>query len=176
MGEALAQRNNIPGYFRELLSFSPGSHPKTSRIVTIAMQIAQFQALWHKAYWNRPRPSQLYPVLLPPIDVPGHAAYPSGHATEAHLLAKVLEEILPEEISTLTAAGTARPSPPGPPLTPTQAMAQRIARNREVLGLHYPSDSAAGRDLADFTFPLLLACGQVSRILDAAREEWAEAL
>jgi len=171
IGEALAQRNNIPGYFRELLSFSPGSHPKTSRIVTIAMQIAQFQALWHKAYWNRPRPSQLYPVLLPPIDVPPHAAYPSGHATEAHLLALVLEEILPDEVKTLTAAGTARPNPA---LPPTQAMAQRIARNREVLGLHYPSDSQAGKALAEFTFPLLMACDQVSDILAAARAEWAD--
>ena len=71
LGEALAQRNNIVGYFCGLWSFAPGSHPKTSRIVTIAMQIAQFQAMWHKAYWNRPRPSQLYPVLMPPIDGSG---------------------------------------------------------------------------------------------------------
>ena len=54
-------------------------------------------------------------------------------------------------------------------------MAQRIARNREVLGLHYPSDTVAGKALAEFTFPLLMACDQVSRILDAAKAEWAEA-
>ena len=48
-------------------------------------------------------------------------------------------------------------------------MAQRIARNREVLGLHYPSDSQAGKDLAEFTFPLLMACDQVSGILAAAQ-------
>jgi hypothetical protein len=53
-------------------------------------------------------------------------------------------------------------------------MAQRIARNREVLGLHYPSDSQAGKDLAEFTFPLLMACDQVSGILAAAQDEWAE--
>ena len=75
----------------------------------IAMQIAQFQAIWHKAYWNRPRPSQLYPVLLPPIAVPAHAAYPSGHATEAHLLAMVLEEILPHEVQDADPAGDLQP-------------------------------------------------------------------
>ena len=151
MGEALAQRNNIPGYFRELLSFSPGSHPKTSRIVTIAMQIAQFQALWHKAYWNRPRPSQLYPVLLPPIDVPAHAAYPSGHATEAHLLALVLEEILPDEVKTLTAAGD-RETEPGAaadagdgaahraqPRGPGSALSKRLAGRQGSRRVHLPA-------------------------------------
>jgi hypothetical protein len=174
LAEALAQRNNIVGYFCGLWSFAPGSHPKTFRIVTIAMQIAQFQAMWHKAYWNRPRPSQLYPVLMPPIAVPAHAAYPSGHATEAYLVARVLEEILPQDVWSLTPAPTSPPPPTPEPPTALHAMAQRIARNREVLGLHYPSDSQAGKDLAEFTFPLLMACDQVSGILAAAQDEWAE--
>jgi hypothetical protein len=37
---------------------------------------------------------------------------------------------------------------PHPGISPLQQMAARIARNREVLGLHYPSDSKAGRQLA----------------------------
>ena len=31
-------------------------------------------------------------------------------------------------------------------------MARRIARNREIAGLHYPTDSAAGATLAGFIF------------------------
>jgi len=44
------------------------------------------------------------------------------------------------------------------PRGPLRMMADRIARNREVIGKHYPSDSAAGRDLADGSFNILLRC------------------
>ena len=160
IGEALAQRNNIPGYFRELLSFSPGSHPKTSRIVTIAMQIAQFQALWHKAYWNRPRPSQLYPVLLPPIDVPGACRLserprhrgpppgagpggdPAGRNQDADRRRRREAEPAAAADAGDGAAHRAQPRGPGPALSKRHA---------------------AGKALAEFTFPLLMACDQVSR-------------
>jgi hypothetical protein len=33
-----------------------------------------------------------------------------------------------------------------------------VARNREVLGLHYPSDSECGRNLAAKTYDLLQQC------------------
>jgi hypothetical protein len=59
-------------------------------------------------------------------------------------------------------------------------MADRIARNREVLGLHYPSDSAAGKQLADETFNLLRTLPKVSNaaagalgLIQVAQTEWA---
>jgi hypothetical protein len=42
-------------------------------------------------------------------------------------------------------------------------MAQRIARNREVLGLHYPSDSAAGKLLAEESFKILMQCDSIKK-------------
>jgi membrane-associated phospholipid phosphatase len=51
-------------------------------------------------------------------------------------------------------------------------MAQRIARNREVLGLHYPSDSAAGKILATESFALLKTCKTVTELITAAKNEW----
>ena len=42
--------------------------------------------------------------------------------------------------------------------TPLWRIAERIARNREVLGMHYPSDSEAGLRLAAQALPILLAC------------------
>jgi hypothetical protein len=59
------------------------------------------------------------------------------------------------------------PPPPPPrvvppkPWSPLQRMAQRIARNREVLGLHYPSDSAAGKLLAEESFKILMQCDSI---------------
>jgi hypothetical protein len=53
-------------------------------------------------------------------------------------------------------------------------MAERISRNREVLGLHYPSDSAAGKLLADQTYLLLKSRPIVQTIIDWAHAEWEE--
>ena len=55
-------------------------------------------------------------------------------------------------------------------------MADRIARNREVLGLHYPSDSVAGKTLADQTFALmsgLPTSRSPSNVVAVAQQEWA---
>jgi len=112
---------------------------------------------------NRPRPSHVCPALLPPIQVPGHASYPSGHATQAHLIAKCVQLVLPA-----AAAMTA-------PLTADlDALAARIARNREIAGLHYPSDSAAGLVLATGIVPLLnsAAVPPFTTALTAAQGEW----
>ena len=53
-------------------------------------------------------------------------------------------------------------------------MAERIARNREVLAVHYPSDSAAGKDLAAQTFPLLDAGPMLRAVKAEAKAEWAD--
>jgi hypothetical protein len=47
---------------------------------------------------------------------------------------------------------------PDPALGPLRMMADRIARNREVIGKHYPSDSATGKILADGSWNILLRC------------------
>lgn len=61
-------------------------------------------------------------------------------------------------------------------------MADRIARNREVLRLHYPTDSVAGKTLADQTFTLMGGLpapptppklGTLKNVIKAALQEWA---
>jgi len=115
----------------------------------IARRIGQFQAMHYKLVFNRERPSQLSPALLPPIEVPGMASFPSGHATESYLIAMCLALVMPAAASTQPPpTSVPTPPPPPPPLgSPLERMAQRIARNREVLGLHYPSDSVCRQDI-----------------------------
>jgi acid phosphatase (class A) len=83
-----------------------------------------------KKTFNRARPHQVDPQLSTAISVPNHPAYPSGHSTQAHLLAFALDYLRPGYSSAL------------------EEFAFQIAYNREVAGLHYRSDSLVGIQLA----------------------------
>src|SRR3954453_5225625 len=74
----------------------------------------------------------------------------------------------------------APPPPPPPPLldpvaelSPLRMMAGRIARNREVAGLHFPSDSLIGKKLADGSFSIMMERPAVNDLIAAARLESA---
>jgi membrane-associated phospholipid phosphatase len=169
LSEALLQVNGIDNFFRGILSFTPGSHPATYGLVLIALRVGEFQVMHYKARFDRPRASTLSPLLMPPIEVPGHAAFPSGHSTQAHLVALCLAEVMPAAMSKAANPATGNADPA---LGPLQRMAERIARNREVLGMHYPSDSAAGKLLAELSCPLLMKCKTVSTLVERAQSEW----
>lgn len=157
LAEAAAQSGAFLDYFTGLFGFAPASHPRTFDLAWAALRVGQFMAMRLKRRYDRPRPSMVCPSLLPPIDPPPHSSYPSGHAAEAHLVALCLSAVMPAEAK-----------------VPLRAMAERIARNREVIGLHYRSDSVAGVDLAKKTAPSLLACAAVVELVNTARVEWGQ--
>jgi hypothetical protein len=136
LGEILTQGQEFITPFLALLGITAGSHKKTARLLYAAEMIGALAAMHFKDKFNRPRPSQYRPALLPPVPVPGHAAYPSGHATQAHLMALFIARATAD-----TAAGKALEQA-------SDALARRIARNREIAGLHFASDSQAGEKLA----------------------------
>ena len=113
---------------------------------------------------------QVIPGLLPPIQHTGHASYPSGHATQAHVFALFLTHIIPAAIAPNVG-------------DVTLALAARVANNREIAGLHYPSDSEAGIDLARQIFAMLTdetfmrngatIPSKISAAIDAAKAEWS---
>jgi hypothetical protein len=74
MAEALRQRDDMLAYWCGVLMFSKASHPLTYDLMEIALRVGQFQAMHYKLREGRPRPSQLSPALMPPIEVPGHAS------------------------------------------------------------------------------------------------------
>ncbi|MDP3256238.1 phosphatase PAP2 family protein [Bosea sp. (in: a-proteobacteria)] len=156
MSEAMAQRNGIIGYFRALLQFNVQTHPYTYYLVATALRLGQFLCMYYKGVYNRPRPVRLDPSLLAPIDPPGHPAYPSGHATQAFLIARCLEQVAP------VALGTG----PANRQSPFWLLAERIAKLREVLGVHYPSDTKGGLRLAEAAFPLMLRCLRIAGGVD----------
>jgi membrane-associated phospholipid phosphatase len=136
LDEILTQSNEFISYFLNLLTTSPAGYPKTTRVLHAASQVGLLAVMHWKGVYQRPRPTQLCPALLPPIAVPGHAAYPSGHSTQAHLMALSVAQVFAD----IPAAA--------PLIVDLTALADRIARNREIAGVHYPSDSEAGVTLA----------------------------
>ena len=158
---------------------SPHSYAREKTLMHIAMHVGEFQAMHYKRQPGtdpqggqilpRPRPSQLSPALMPPIAVPGHASYPSGHSTQSHLLSGLLAQVMPAAATgvLVTVSPTTIPS-----ASLLDRLAERVSRNREVLGLHYPSDTAAGRNLAGQSLPLLLQCPTVAAYVTNAQKEW----
>lgn len=171
MSEALQQRRTIVGYFQGIMPFTFISHPDTLRLCHYALAVAQFLAYHFKMKHKRPRPSQLHPGLLPPIDVPQHASYPSAHATEAWLVALCLDEVMVDD-SGNKIMKTDHTGPPPITRNPLHDMAKRIARNREVLGVHYPSDSKAGEELAIQAFAIMKDCPAAQKLISNAKTHW----
>jgi hypothetical protein len=158
MNEVLSQMSSFDAYFEGALSFTRATHPSTHLLLLGAMRAAEFAAMHYKNRFQRPRPWQLWPELMPPVAVPGHASFPSGHATQAYTVARVLQTVAAAVVPAVDDI--------------TTRLAQRIARGREVLGLHYPSDTQAGQILADEVAATFLACPTVSRLVKAAQHEW----
>ncbi len=93
----------------------------------------------NKRYFMRKRPGQLGDPALQSMfgDTgagldrlhPGHPSYPSGHATHAYVWAYLLQHCGVDADAVLGAASA-------------------VAVNREIAGLHFASDTAAGQSLA----------------------------
>jgi hypothetical protein len=88
------------------------------------------------------RPVELSPQIQPMIPTPGHAAWPSGHATEAYLTCTLLQALLPNG---------------GKYKEQLERLAARCAVNRTIAGLHYPVDSAVGRLLGTALSDFMMA-------------------
>lgn len=150
--KAQADYSFLPFFF-PLLMMHQYSHPATYEMANFAYGLGPL-VFYYKARFNRARPSQLAPDLAPMIVVPGHPAYPSGHAFQSWLVALVLAEIRPDARE------------------PLMEMATRIGMNREIAGVHYPSDSNAGRDLARQVFDLAKGGKLFQEHLAEAKVEW----
>ena len=153
MAEIMAQKDAVL-QISGILGFNMRSHPATTYLAIAASRVAGFAAMHYKANFNRRRASSVMPGLLPPLEVPGHLSYPSGHATQAYLIAMCLEVVMPQDRVIPVLPG----GPVGqlmPQYGPLRLMADRIARNREVAGLHYLSDTWACRILAAGCFRIM---------------------
>jgi membrane-associated phospholipid phosphatase len=142
LAEFVSEADEFISKFLHLMSATAATHPATARMLIVADAVTALITMHYKFYFKRPRPTQIVPGLMSPIQHGGHASFPSGHSTEGHVFAALLTAVIPPSLGCSTAGG-------GTTIGKSLGvLANRIARNRELAGLHYPSDSAAGVKLA----------------------------
>jgi membrane-associated phospholipid phosphatase len=156
MAQIIAQADNALEYWAGMFGFAPGSHPATFRIMCACTRVGELIAMHFKAIHKRARPSHVSPSVQPPFDPPGHASYPSGHATQSTLIALCLADVMPAD---------AKPA--------LLRLGDRIGRNRELGGFHFKSDTDAGNKCARDAHPLLRKCATYQPLETAARSEWS---
>jgi acid phosphatase (class A) len=136
-----------PGFTAEALPLTAalGEHVKNEQSVAGGQL---------KRYYQRPRPYQTDATLHPVCGLKSvHDSYPSGHALTGYLEAFTLVELAPEKRAEIL------------------SRADEYARNREVCGVHYPSDVEASREAAYVVFGYMLSTSKFQHDLAAAREE-----
>ncbi|WP_161495042.1 phosphatase PAP2 family protein [Caulobacter sp. BP25] len=141
--------------FAPLQAQAGGPKVKTRKMLIEIKDWSLPYIMYFKSVWMRPRPDHLDSSISTVIPAPGHPAYPSGHSTQAHLMALVGYEICQD--TTIRKA--------------LWAAADRIAQNREYAGVHYRSDSLCGAELAKQLLAFFIA--ERSADIEAIKgEEW----
>ena len=135
--EIIEEADAPPSYYIRAFFLDEIRRPRSKALFLKCVGWAVPFIMHFKHRWKRPRPTQIEPLISPVVVCPCHPAYPSGHSTQAHLVALVLGE-LSQQTNVKQAL---------------LAKADRIAKNREFAGLHYESDSAAGVALANSLLP-----------------------
>jgi acid phosphatase (class A) len=114
-----------------------------------------------KLFFRRPRPYHLDPTLRPICKTTENLtdySYPSGHGTTGYLEALVLVQMMPELRDAIL------------------TRADDYAHNREVCGVHYPSDESASKLVAHAIIGLMFNNPEFTVELEAARIELRTAL
>lgn len=151
-----ANRDNLFFVGRSLGGwFSQRSLPKTTELLARVYHDAMIHVVELKLHYARPRPHHLEPGLRAADERIPHGSYPSGHSFASYVNAGVLARLAPRHRDALARS------------------AREMAWSRELLGVHYPSDSEAGRIFADDFVRFLFENAAFRQDFAAAQQEWA---
>jgi acid phosphatase (class A) len=132
--------------------FTPDSLPLTADFMARVWSDASYYLWAAKFRFNRVRPYTLEPRLKN-LETPNFPAYPSGHSSNSWVAAYVYEILLPEHRDLFS------------------RNARDMAYSREILGVHFASDSEAGRLFARHFVDRLMKEPKFRKDLEAARQE-----
>ena len=148
----------------ETCGIDPQINRDTLRLIEVVVHIGYVVAIHFKQGFKRARPHQFDQRIYPSIPVPAHYSFPSGHSTQAHLVTNVLKDLF-DTINLHTMV---------PHLC---QIAKDVAENREWAGVHYDSDSEAGKCIAQELKEILLDRGNktgVKELFEKAKKEWMD--
>jgi acid phosphatase (class A) len=140
---------NLGGWFRR------DNLPQTTELLSRVIHDSMVYMVEFKLKYARPRPYTLEPQLKVEKPLP-HGAFPSGHSFGNFVNAELLARLIPEKRKELMEA------------------AQEFAWSRELLGVHYPSDSEAGKIWAADFVKFLFENEQFVKDFEAVKKEWSQ--
>ncbi len=129
--------------------------PKTSDLLSKVIDDSMVYMVEFKLKYTRPRPYTIEPKLKVEQPLP-HGAFPSGHSFGSYVNAELLSRLAPDHREDLMKA------------------AQEFAWSRELLGVHYPSDSEAGKIWATDFVNFLFENKQFIKDFDTVKKEWIQ--
>lgn len=121
----------------EMPGYNLGQLNELDNLLFDAFADVSYYIFKQKVKNNRVRPSFLSSKLKPAIRNPSHPSYPSAHAGQSMITALILSEVFPRLKKELL------------------TRAEKIGSNRELAGVHYPSDTQAGQEIAQKFFAML---------------------
>lgn len=128
--------------------------PNTLLILKLAMAEISIPIFQNKLKFDRARPSAFNKNISLIVDEPNHSSFPSGHAGQGRLLSLIMSYLDPANAKKYFKQG------------------YELGKNREIGGLHYPSDTLAGFMLAEQVFEKLKSIEEFNQVLNKAKYEW----
>jgi acid phosphatase (class A) len=148
-------RRNIFHIGRSIGSwFNPETMPVTADFMANVWRDASYFIWSLKFKYARIRPYVIDPALKN-CEETDWAAYPSGHASNSYVNAFIYSELAPEFVDFFIKD------------------AYDMAHSREIIGVHYPSDSESGRIFARQFVNMLFKNEKFLKDFAKVKEEWA---
>jgi acid phosphatase (class A) len=135
--------------------FHPDSLPKTANLIASVWQDANHFIWALKFKYARIRPCKIDPAIKN-LEVTEWAAYPSGHSANSYINAYIYQELAPEFTDFFIKD------------------AYDMAHSREIIGVHFPSDSESSRIFARQFVNKLFQNEKFRAEFEVVRKEWVQ--